>query len=155
MKIGQKYGIYQALPQAEFAYNSAINIFTGMSPFSIVYRKVHHHFLDIAKLPIGEKFSSAASAMVEQTLYLQKEVRARLEKSNARYKAAADKRKREKIFEERDMIMVYLRKERIHDESYNKLKLRKYGPFRIVRKINNNAYVVDLPSNMQCPKRST
>jgi len=44
-----------------------------------------------------------------------------LEKFNARYKVAADKKeKKKKIFEERDMIMVYLRKEKIHVGSYNK-----------------------------------
>ena len=79
-----------------------------MSPFSIIYRKVPHHLLDLAKLSTGEKFSTAASVIAEQAIDVQKKVRTRLEKSNARYKAAADKR-REKIFEE-DMVMVYLRK---------------------------------------------
>ena len=64
------------------------------------------------------------------------------------YKVAANKKRREKVFEEGDMIMVYLKKERILVGSYNKLKSRKYGSFRIVRKINNNTYVVDLPRDM-------
>ena len=142
----------QALPQAEFAYNSSINSSTGMSPFSIIYRKVPHHLLDLAKLPIGEKFSSAASIIAEQILDIQEELRLKLEKSNARYKAATDKRRREKFFEEGNMVMVYLRKERIHVGSYNKLKPKKYGSFKIVRKINDNAYVVNIPSNMAVSK---
>jgi len=76
------------------AYVSAINSSTSMSPFSIVYRKIPYHLLDLAKLPIGEKFSSAAIAMAEQTIDVQKEVGTRLEKPNARYKAIADKEKR-------------------------------------------------------------
>jgi len=39
-----------------------------------------------------------------------------LEKSNDKYKAAADKKKREKLFEEADMIKVYLKRERISYE---------------------------------------
>jgi len=48
--------------------------------------------------------------------------------------------------------MVYLRKERIHAKSYNNLNPKKYDPFKIMKKINDNAYVVDLSSNMAMPK---
>ena len=65
-------------------------------------------------MPIGGKFSSAAGAIAEPIIDVQTEVQMRLEKSNARYKAAVDKRRREKVFKEGDMVMIYLRKERIH-----------------------------------------
>ena len=87
------------MPQAEFAYNSTSNSSMGVSPFSVVYQIVPYHLLDLAKLFIGEKFSNAASAMPEQAIYVQKEVRIKLEKSNTRYKIAADKRRREKSLE--------------------------------------------------------
>ena len=115
----------QAFSQAEFAYNSTIHSSIGMSHFSIVYLKVSHHLLDLAKLPIGEKFSSAVSVMVEQTINVQMEVQTRLEKSNTSCKAVADKKRREKVFEEGDMMMVYLRKERTHTGTYNRFKPKK------------------------------
>ena len=136
----------QALPQPKFAYYRIIYSSMGMSPFCIVYRHVPHHLLDLAKLSTGEKFSNTASAMAEQAIDVQKEVRTRLEKFNARYKAAADKRRKVNVFEG-DMVMVYLRKERIPVEMYNKLK-PKNDSFQIVRNINDNAYVVDLQSDM-------
>ena len=65
----------------EFTYNSTTYSLTSMSPFSIVYQKVPQHLLNLAKLSIGEKFSNAASAMAEQDINVQKEIRTRLRNS--------------------------------------------------------------------------
>ena len=45
------------------------------------------------------------------------------------------------------MVMVYLRREVLAGAD-NELKSKKFESFKIVKKISDNAYVVDLPSDM-------
>ncbi|GLT83780.1 hypothetical protein SLE2022_020510 [Rubroshorea leprosula] len=137
-----------ALAQAEFAYNSAIHSVTGKSPFFVVYQKVPNNAVDLLKLPRTRGISAIAKNLAEQIHGIHEEVRQKLVATNVKYKKAVDKHREESFFEEGDLVMVFLRKERFPMGTYNKLKPKKFGPYKILKKINNNSYVVDLPTSM-------
>jgi len=103
-----------------FAHSS-----TGMSHFAVVYRIVPCHALYLVQLPAGEKVSSATNAIAEQAQSIQKEVKEKLEQAIARYKAASDKHRQEKVCAEEDMVMVFLTKKRLSARSCNKLRPEK------------------------------
>jgi hypothetical protein len=44
--------------------------------------------------------------------------------------------------------MAHLLKNHFSAEACGKLKSQKYGPFRVKRKINDHAYMVELPKDM-------
>ena len=137
-----------ALSQAEFAYNSLVNWSTSKSPFAIIYCVPPKHALDLVPLPELPRLSQVAKNMVVRIQAMQEKVRQKLETTNVKYKEAADKKRREKIFNVEDLVLIYLKKERFLVGTYNKLKDKKYGSFQITKKINNNTNVVALPPDM-------
>ncbi|GKD68089.1 RNA-directed DNA polymerase [Tanacetum coccineum] len=139
-----------SLAQAKFAYNSAVHSFMGFSPFEVVYKTSLRHVVDLVDLS-GKK-NIQANRMVEEVQATHEVVRANITEANAKYKIAADKQRRKKLFQVGDKIMVFLCKERFSVGTYSKLQPKKYGPYKILRKINDNAYVVDLPNTMSISK---
>ncbi|GJY88024.1 hypothetical protein Tco_0502652 [Tanacetum coccineum] len=108
------------------------------------------HVVDLVGLPC--KKNVQAKRMVEEVQAIHEVVRANITEANAKYKIAADKHRRKKLFQVGDGVIVFLRKERFSVETYSKLQPKKYGPYKILRKINDNAYVVDLPNIMSILK---
>ncbi|GJV89239.1 RNA-directed DNA polymerase [Tanacetum coccineum] len=139
-----------SLAQAEFAYNPAVHSSTGFSSFEVVYKTSPRHVVDLVDLP-GKK-NIQANRMVEEIQATHEVVRANITEANAKYKIAADKNRWKKLFQVRDEVMVFLRKERFLDEAYSKLHPKKYGPYKILRKINDNDYVANLPNTMSILK---
>jgi hypothetical protein len=136
------------LPQAEFAYNDSINRSTGQSPFQIVYGMQPRGVSELKDMEQTEFRSASAEDFAEAMKELHSQVRERLQNSSQEYKRRADQHRRELQFEVGDLILAHLRKERFPRGTYNKLKMKKIGPCKIVKKFGANAYEIELPDGI-------
>jgi hypothetical protein len=72
-----------------------------------------------------------------------------LENSSQEYKRRTDQHRRELQFEVGDLIISHLRKERFPRGTYKKIKMKKIGLCRVIRKFGANAYEIELPDGVR------
>ena len=95
-------------------------------------------------LPLSERVSTDGKRRADTIKKLHEQVRVNIETKTEGYKRYANKKRKELVFQEGDLVWVHLRKERFPEERKSKLMPRVDGPFRILRRINDNAYQLDL-----------
>ena len=66
---------------------------------------------------------------------------------NAKFKLAGDKGRRHIVFEPGDLVLLHLCKNRFPDLHKFKLMPCDDGPFKVLDKINDNAYKLELPAD--------
>jgi hypothetical protein len=134
------------LPHVEFAYNHATHSSTKMSPFQIVYGYIPRVPIYLFSLDAEDAPHIDVGAHVEQMINLHEQTQQNITVANAKYKVVGSKGKKLVTFEPGDMVWLHLRKDRFPALRRSKLMPRAAGPFKVLTKINDNAYVLDLPA---------
>ncbi|KAL3648619.1 hypothetical protein CASFOL_005022 [Castilleja foliolosa] len=143
--LQEKHYIRHWLAHAEFAYNQSRNRTTGKSPFQVVYGRNPHAPIDLVPIPVVTQFSGDAEEQAARIRDLHEQIRKRIVRQNDDYKRRADKHRKKRVFQVGDLVWIHLCKERFPVGRFGKLQPRADGPFRILERINDNAYKVDLP----------
>ncbi|WVZ80957.1 hypothetical protein U9M48_028390 [Paspalum notatum var. saurae] len=78
---------------------------------------------------------------------LHETTKSNIENMNEKYKLAGSKGRKQVLFEPGDLVWLHLCKERFPDLRKSKLMPRAAGPFKVLEKINDNAYKLELPAD--------
>lgn len=137
----------EAIPWAEYWYNSAHHSAIGMTPFKALYG---YEAPAVKAYEVG----GTAVASVDAQLQLRDELLASLKRNlqvaQCRMKNFYDKHHSERSFEVGDWVYLKLqpyRQQSVQKRSSHKLAPRYYGPYLIIQKIGSVAYKLKLPDS--------
>ena len=117
---------------------------------SVCYLCVFGPFLHLSLVPLPPhaRVSESAASFAQHVRDLHHEISQRIQQSNLNYQNLANSRERTKEFIEDDHVMVRLKPERFPPGTLKKLHARGAGPFKIIKKVGSNAYVLELPPEL-------
>jgi transposase InsO family protein len=146
--VGEKpHSWVEALPWAEWWYNTAHHSAIGMTPFQALYGYAP---------PVVAAYKPGSTAVVAVDSQLQTRdkllalLKRNLQVAQARMKSFYDKNHTERNFEIGQWVYLKLqpyKQQTVERRTFHKLSPRYYGPFQILQKIGSVAYKLKLPSS--------
>ncbi|KAD4180329.1 hypothetical protein E3N88_28920 [Mikania micrantha] len=136
------------LPLAEFSYNNSYHSSIGMPPYEMLYgRKCR---TPVCWGEVGQR-ELAHKKVVQVTNDQIDQIRAHLKAAQDRHKSYADKRRRPIEFQVRDRVLLKVSpwKGVIRFRKRGKLSPRFIGPFKIIARVGNVAYRLELPEELK------
>ncbi|RDX98092.1 hypothetical protein CR513_19039, partial [Mucuna pruriens] len=139
--VGKNLKNWEALlPHIEFAYNRIVNKTTSHTSFELVHGCNPLLPLDLVPLSVPFKENLEGLLKAQSMVRLHERARRFMERQGKRYVKRENRDKEEIMF-----VKVHLQKERFLDLRKSKLFPLGVGPFLVLKQINKNAYVLDMP----------
>ncbi|XP_016700284.1 uncharacterized protein [Gossypium hirsutum] len=102
---------------------------------------------DLLPLPNDQLVHADAKRKADYVKQLHQKVKANIEARIEQYMRAANKGRKQIVFEPGDWVWVHMRKERFPAQRRSKLLPRGDDPFQVLERINENSYKLNLPGD--------
>jgi hypothetical protein len=139
---------HQILGQAKFPYNESVNRSTRKTPFQVVYGMNPRGVSELRDIDKSEFRSVGAEDFAAEMQKLHNHIKEKLRRRTSEYKHIVDQHKSKLQFEVEDQFLEHLRKEMFPRGTYNKRKMKKIGPCKILRKFVENYYEIEFPEDV-------
>ncbi|XP_078000810.1 uncharacterized protein LOC144453400 [Glandiceps talaboti] len=134
-----------------FAYREAPQASLGFSPFELLYgRTVRGPMTILRELWTNEQDNPQVKSTYQYILDLRERLedtcklaQEELTKSKVRYKQYYDRRAKDRQFSDGDKVLVLL------PTNYNKLLMKWQGPYRMVERVSNTDYRIDMDGKLK------
>ena len=116
-----------------------------MTPFKALYG---YEALEYANLAFGDSSTPKAKDWIQDSQDILKIQKENLQTAQNQQKLYVDRHRVERSFEVGDLVYLWLqlyRQSSLKKKGTEKLKPRFYGPYRIIRKVGEVAYELELP----------
>ncbi|KAH0781376.1 hypothetical protein KY290_000974 [Solanum tuberosum] len=137
------------LPIVEFAYNRTFHSSTGKTPFEVVYGFNPLTPLDLLPLPTNDFANLDGKKKADMMKKIHEQIRLAIEKKNKEVALRRNKGRKYVVFKPGDLVWVHMRKERFPSKRKTKLVPRGSRPYKVLERIGDNAYKLDLPGEFQ------
>jgi hypothetical protein len=133
------------LAQVEFAYNDAVHVGTGFSPF---YLNAGQHPRSPVAVAVGASPGAAGDvfANIEKAVALAKQ---HISRAQLVYAGNANRGSRGSAYVEGDLVMVKAANFHLPEHPNDKFKPKYIGPFRVARRVQPDTYALHLPGHMR------
>lgn len=135
------------LPLAEWWYNTSFHFSSKMTPFEVVYGQPPPTY--ISYIP-GESSVATVDGVLNDRNSMLRLLKANLQEAQNRMKKSAVKTRTERYFEVGDWVYLRLqpfKQASVALHSNRKLSPRFFGPYKVLQRIGQVAYQLELPSN--------
>lgn len=133
------------LSMAEFAYNSSHQVSIGSSPFEVCYGYLPDSPMFISSSRVSSRrYSNKAEEFALEMKVIMENVKENMIEAQRSQETQHNKSRVYETFEVGDWILLH-KDAYGSDRLYYKIQPVYYGPYKVVKKISDNAYEVDLP----------